>query len=77
MKTNTKSAPEPTQITQLNVRVPDAIKRKLKSRAALGGVTLKVFLLNVLETVAETPPGRAFTLPKGRLAETGPLLQVA
>lgn len=35
--------------------VPDALHRKLKSRAALAGMTLSDFLLREIQAVAEKP----------------------
>jgi plasmid stability protein len=42
--------------TMIQIRnVPDALHRKLKSRAALAGMSLSDFLLNEIREVAERP----------------------
>ena len=42
--------------TMIQIRnVPDAVHRRLKSRAALAGMSLSDFLLNEIREVAERP----------------------
>ena len=57
--------------TMIQIRnVPDALHRKLKSRAAMAGMSLSDYLLQQIRTVAEQPTIEEM---KARLARRSPV----
>jgi plasmid stability protein len=52
--------------------VPDALHRKLKSRAALAGMSLSDYLLNEIRQVAEIPTNEEMRERLRRLPRTNP-----